>query len=60
MLAAAEATAVSHVVVQGHASMNGIHKGGRIKTEEDPLEVVEGTKAINRARRADPNDPLGG
>jgi nucleoside-diphosphate-sugar epimerase len=27
--------------------MNGIREGGWVKTEEDPLEVVEGTKAIN-------------
>jgi nucleoside-diphosphate-sugar epimerase len=47
LLAAAEATGVSHVVAQGHASMNGIHQGGWVKTEEDPLEVAEGTKAIN-------------
>jgi nucleoside-diphosphate-sugar epimerase len=47
LLAAAEATGVSHVVAQGHASMNGIRAGGWVKTEEDPLEVVEGTKAIN-------------
>jgi nucleoside-diphosphate-sugar epimerase len=47
LLAAAEATGVSHVVAQGHASMNGVRKGGWVKTEEDPLEVVEGTKAIN-------------
>lgn len=46
-VAAAEATGVSHVVAQGHASMNGIRKGGWVKTEEDPLEVIEGTKAIN-------------
>jgi nucleoside-diphosphate-sugar epimerase len=46
LLAAAEATGVSHVVAQGHASMNGIRTGGWVKTEEDPLEVVEGTKAI--------------
>src|SRR3989454_4593008 len=46
-VAAAEATGVSHVVAQGHASMNGIRKGGWVKTEEDPLEVLEGTKAIN-------------
>jgi nucleoside-diphosphate-sugar epimerase len=46
LLAAAEATGVSHVVAQGHASMNGIRQGGWVKTEEDPLEVVEGTKAI--------------
>ena len=48
LLAAAEATGVSHVVMQGHASMNGIRTGGWVKTEEDPLEVIEGTKAINR------------
>jgi nucleoside-diphosphate-sugar epimerase len=47
LLAAAEAAGVSHVVAQGHASMNGIRKGGWVKTEEDPLEVVDGTKAIN-------------
>lgn len=47
LLAAAEATGVSHVVTQGHASMNGLRKGGWVKTEEDPLEVLEGTKAIN-------------
>jgi nucleoside-diphosphate-sugar epimerase len=47
LLAAAEATGVSHVVAQGHASMNGIRQGGWVKTEEDPLEVVEGTKANN-------------
>src|SRR5215207_910526 len=47
LLAAAEATGVSHVVAQRHASMNGIRKGGWVKTEEDPLEVVEGTKAVN-------------
>jgi nucleoside-diphosphate-sugar epimerase len=47
LLVAAEATGVSHVVAQGHASMNGVRNGGWVKTEEDPLEVVEGTKAIN-------------
>jgi nucleoside-diphosphate-sugar epimerase len=47
LLAAAEAIGVCHVVAQGHASMNGIRKGGWVKTEEDPLEMVEGTKAIN-------------
>jgi nucleoside-diphosphate-sugar epimerase len=46
LLAAAEATGVSHVVAQGHASMNGGRTGGWVKTEDDPLEVVEGTKAI--------------
>jgi nucleoside-diphosphate-sugar epimerase len=48
LLAAAEATGVSHIVAQGHASMNGERKGGWVKTEDDPLEVIEGTKAINQ------------
>jgi nucleoside-diphosphate-sugar epimerase len=52
LLAAAEATGVSHVVTQGHASMNGVRTGGWVKTEEDPLEVVEGTKAINHLEEA--------
>jgi nucleoside-diphosphate-sugar epimerase len=47
LLAAAEATGVCHVVAQSHASMNGIRTGGWVKTEEDPLEVIEGTKAVN-------------
>jgi nucleoside-diphosphate-sugar epimerase len=47
LLAAAEATGVSHVVAQGHASRNGVRQGGWVKTEDDPLEVIEGTKAIN-------------
>jgi nucleoside-diphosphate-sugar epimerase len=46
LLAAAEATGVSHVVSQGHASMNGRRQGGWVKTEEDPLEVLEGTTGI--------------
>ncbi|HEY9408602.1 MAG TPA: NAD(P)-dependent oxidoreductase [Jiangellaceae bacterium] len=52
LLAAAEATGVSHVVAQGHASMNGIRTGGWVKTEEDPLEVIEGTKAIRHLEDA--------
>jgi nucleoside-diphosphate-sugar epimerase len=47
LLAAAEATGVSHVVAQNAATFNGIREGGWVKTEDDPLEVVEGTKAIN-------------
>jgi nucleoside-diphosphate-sugar epimerase len=46
LLAASEASGVSHVVAQGHASMNGVRQGGWVKTEEDPLELLEGTKAI--------------
>jgi nucleoside-diphosphate-sugar epimerase len=52
LLAAAEATGVSHVVAQGHASMNGIRAGGWVKTEEDPLEVAEGTKALKHLEDA--------
>lgn len=48
LLAAAEASGVSHVVVQSHASMNGERSGGWVKTEEDPLEAIEGTKVVNR------------
>jgi nucleoside-diphosphate-sugar epimerase len=47
LLAAAEATGVRSVIAQGHASMNGIRTGGWVKTEEDPLQVLEGTKAVN-------------
>ena len=47
LLAAAEATGVSHVVAQSFGAFNGIREGGWVKTEDDPLQVVEGTKAIN-------------
>jgi len=47
LLAAAEATGVSHVVTQSHASMNGVRTGGWVKTEDEPLEVIAGTKAVN-------------
>jgi nucleoside-diphosphate-sugar epimerase len=46
LLVAAEAAGVPHVVAQGHASMNGVRQGGWVKSEEDGLEVVEGTRAI--------------
>jgi nucleoside-diphosphate-sugar epimerase len=52
LLAAAEATGVPHLVTQSHASMNGVREGGWVKTEEDPLEVIEGTKAINHLEEA--------
>jgi nucleoside-diphosphate-sugar epimerase len=45
LLAAAEATGVSHFVAQGYASWNGIREGGWVKTEEDPLDLLEGTAA---------------
>ena len=52
LLAAAEATGVSHVVAQSHAGFNGIREGGWVKTEEDPLQVVEGTRAISHLENA--------
>ncbi|MER6304040.1 NAD(P)-dependent oxidoreductase [Kitasatospora sp. NPDC001539] len=52
LLAAAEAAGVSHVVAQSHASFNGIREGGWVKTEGDPLQVVEGTKAISHLEAA--------
>src|SRR3954447_23063968 len=45
LLAAAEATGVSRVVAQSYASWNGIREGGWVKTEEDPLDLHEGTAA---------------
>jgi nucleoside-diphosphate-sugar epimerase len=38
LLAAAEATGVSHFVAQGFGAFNGIREGGWVKTEEDPLD----------------------
>jgi nucleoside-diphosphate-sugar epimerase len=45
LLAAAEATGVSHFVAQGYANWNGIRAGGWVKTEEDPLDLMTGTAA---------------
>jgi nucleoside-diphosphate-sugar epimerase len=45
LLAAAEATGVSHFVAQSYASWNGIRDGGWVKTEEDPLDLLAGTAA---------------
>ncbi len=45
LLAAAEAVGVSHFVAQGYANWNGIRQGGWVKTEEDPLDLHEGTAA---------------
>jgi nucleoside-diphosphate-sugar epimerase len=50
LLAAAEATGVSHVVAQSYASWNGIRQGGWIKTEEDPLDPLAGTGAAALAQ----------
>ncbi|MGB6455104.1 MAG: NAD(P)-dependent oxidoreductase [Streptosporangiaceae bacterium] len=45
LLAAAEAAGVSQFVAQGYASWNGIREGGWVKTEQDPLDPLEGTTA---------------
>ncbi|HEY6478545.1 MAG TPA: NAD(P)-dependent oxidoreductase [Streptosporangiaceae bacterium] len=45
LLAAAAAAGVPHVVAQGYANWNGIRTGGRVKTEEDPLDLLPGTAA---------------
>jgi len=45
LMAAAEATGVRHVVAQSYADWNGIREGGWVKTEEDPLDTLEGTSA---------------
>ena len=45
LLAAAEATGVSHLVAQSYASWNGIREGGWVKTEQDPLDPMTGTAA---------------
>jgi nucleoside-diphosphate-sugar epimerase len=43
LLAAAEATGVSHFVAQSYAGWNGIREGGWVKTEEDPLDPLTET-----------------
>ncbi len=35
----------AHFVAQGYASWNGVREGGWVKTEEDPLDLLEGTAA---------------
>jgi nucleoside-diphosphate-sugar epimerase len=45
LVAAAQATGVSHFVAQSYASWNGIRQGGWVKTEEDPLDLEAGTVA---------------
>jgi nucleoside-diphosphate-sugar epimerase len=45
LLAAARDSGVPHVVAQSYASWNGLRQGGWVKTEEDPLDLHEGTAA---------------
>jgi nucleoside-diphosphate-sugar epimerase len=52
LLAAAEATGVSHVVAQSFGAFNGIREGGWVKTEEDPTDpgpasAREGAEALH-------------
>jgi nucleoside-diphosphate-sugar epimerase len=46
LLAAADATRVSHVVAQSYASWNGRRQDGWVKTEEEPLDPLAGTAAL--------------
>ncbi|MBG0562432.1 NAD-dependent epimerase/dehydratase family protein [Actinoplanes aureus] len=50
LLAAAEATGVSHVVAQSYGSWNGIREGGWVKTEEDPLDPTSTGKGAAAIR----------
>jgi len=50
LLAAAEASGVSHFVAQGAAIWNGIREGGWVKTEEDPPQLETGSFARRRRR----------
>lgn len=52
LLAAARATGVAHVASQSAAIFNGAREGGWVKTEDDPLQVIEGTKALNHLEDA--------
>ncbi|MER7541487.1 NAD-dependent epimerase/dehydratase family protein [Actinomadura sp.] len=45
LLAAAEANGVPHFVAQSYGAWNGIREGGRVKTEEDPVDPMAGTPA---------------
>jgi nucleoside-diphosphate-sugar epimerase len=45
LLSAAEAVGVPHFVAQGYGSWNGIRQGGWVKTEQDPLDLLEGMPA---------------
>jgi nucleoside-diphosphate-sugar epimerase len=52
LLAAAEATGVSHVVAQSFGAFGGIRQGGWVKTEDDPMDpgpagARQGTEALH-------------
>ncbi|MFG1966681.1 NAD-dependent epimerase/dehydratase family protein [Nonomuraea sp. NPDC049028] len=50
LLAAAEATGVSHFVAQSYGSWNGIREGGWVKTEEEPLDPTSTGKGAAAIR----------
>ena len=57
LLAAAEATGVSHVVAQSFGAFNGIREGGWVKTEQDPVDLGpastrKGTEALGHLEDA--------
>jgi nucleoside-diphosphate-sugar epimerase len=52
LLAAADAAGGLRVVTQSHGSFNGARHGGWVKTEDDPLEMNEGTKALAHLEKA--------
>ncbi|MCU1414640.1 MAG: dehydrogenase [Microbacteriaceae bacterium] len=45
LLAAAAASGVTRFVAQGYAAWNGIREGGWVKTEDDPLDMLDGLPA---------------
>ena len=45
LLGAAKAVGVTNVVAQSYANWNGIRRGGWVKTEEDPMDPLDGTTA---------------
>jgi nucleoside-diphosphate-sugar epimerase len=53
LLAAADAAGVSHFVAQGYASWNGIRRGGWVKTEEDPLDLLTAHPVMEALRHVE-------
>jgi NAD dependent epimerase/dehydratase family enzyme len=45
LLAASRKTGASNFIAQSYAAWNGIRAGGWVKTEDDPLDLFEGTSA---------------
>jgi nucleoside-diphosphate-sugar epimerase len=45
LLAAVEESGIPHVVAQSYGAWNGLHEGGWVKTEDDPLDPMTGTPA---------------